>query len=137
MCALNASSTDAAEWQTSHETPLSATLLSPESFCTGLPPGPLTMGKPGDLEALLERAGYRDIELVVTTATMDFESAEQYRDFLHDQSSSLKKALDEHSAEAGVRTWAAIEREAHRFARPDGSIHFENHVRCASATRAS
>ena len=93
-------------------------------------PGPLVLGNPGDLEALLERAGYREIELDVLTIAMEFESPAQYRAFLADQSSSLKKALAEHPEEARERTWAAIESETRRHARADGSLRFENQVRC-------
>jgi SAM-dependent methyltransferase len=94
-------------------------------------PGPLVLGKPGDLEALMERAGFREIELDVSTVAMEFESPAQYRAFLAEQSMSLKKALADHPKEARERTWAAIERETRRHARPDGSLRFENQVRCA------
>jgi ubiquinone/menaquinone biosynthesis C-methylase UbiE len=99
-------------------------------------PGPMSMGKPGVLEALLERNGWRDLEVAETTATMDFASTAQYREFLTDQSSSLRKAMADHPAEARERAWSAIEREVRSHAREDGSLHFENQVRCASAVHS-
>jgi len=94
-------------------------------------PGPLVLGKPGDLEALMQRAGFREIELDVSTVAMEFESPAEHRAFLADQSMSLKKALADHPEDARERTWAAIERETRRHARADGSLRFENQVRCA------
>jgi len=94
-------------------------------------PGPLVLGKPGDLEALMQRAGFREIELDVSTVAMEFESPAQHRAFLADQSMSLKKALADHPEDARERTWSAIERETRRHARADGSLRFENQVRCA------
>jgi SAM-dependent methyltransferase len=94
-------------------------------------PGPMVLGKPGDLEALLERAGFREIEVHVMTATMRFESPEQHRAFLEDQSGSLKKAMAEHTPEARERAWSAIARETQPYAQSDGSLRYENQVRCA------
>jgi len=95
-------------------------------------PGPLALGKPGDLEALLERAGFADLELEIVRVTMDFASPAEHREFLADQSSSLKKALAEHGEEARERTWRAIERETRASARADGSLCFVNEVRCVA-----
>jgi SAM-dependent methyltransferase len=95
-------------------------------------PGPFSMSKPGDLEALLAEAGFRDVSLEITNAPMEFDSAASYCEFARDMSASLRRALAEQPEEARARTWAAIEREASAHASAQGRIRFENRVHCAT-----
>lgn len=98
-------------------------------------PGPFALGKPGDLEALLERAGFSGISVEVMSATMDFDSPALYCEYVQDLSGSFRSALAGQTEEVRRRTLQAVEREARRHAGADGRIHFVNQVRCASAAR--
>jgi SAM-dependent methyltransferase len=98
-------------------------------------PGACALGKPGDLEALLERNGFRDLETSAMNVTFDFESPQEYRVFLSEQSSTVKRALGEQPDAVRERVWAAVERESQKYTRPDGSVCLVNRVRCASALR--
>jgi ubiquinone/menaquinone biosynthesis C-methylase UbiE len=100
-------------------------------------PGACALGKPGDLEALLERAGFRDLETSTIDVTFDFESAREYRDYISQQSGTVKRAMGEQPAGVRDRVWNAVERDASAHARPEGGVRFVNRVRCAGATRSS
>jgi SAM-dependent methyltransferase len=94
-------------------------------------PGPMSLGAPGALEALLARAGFEDVKVEPMSMTMEFESPMQLREYLYDVSASLRKALDDQTEDARARVWAAIEREMRRHATPSGRIRIENRALCA------
>lgn len=98
-------------------------------------PGPLTMGKPGQLESALERAGFQAIESESMTLTMTFATADEYVEFLKNTSSTLKRALAGRKKSVQDKVWREIARDAQSFAGKDGKIRFENQVRCAAGQR--
>ena len=96
-------------------------------------PGPLCMGRVGELEAALTSAGFRGIEVEEHEVVLRFESSAEYVQFVQDISATLRRMLEEGSAEVRERTWSAIGREAERWAVSGGGLVFVNRVRVASA----
>ena len=93
-------------------------------------PGPLSMGEPGLLEAVMNGAGFRDLVTETVEVVFDFASPAEYADLLDDMSASLRRALEDKPAEVRARVRSGIERaaEAHRSA--DGRVKLVNETRC-------
>jgi hypothetical protein len=94
-------------------------------------PGPLRMGRSGELEAALAQAGFAEIGSERVAETMEFASAGEYAAFTRDLSTSLARALAGRPAEIVERTWGAVEQAARAFELPGGRVRFANQVWCA------
>jgi SAM-dependent methyltransferase len=95
-------------------------------------PGPLSMGKPGIVEAVLSAAGFRDVKVETVNVIFDYASPAEYADTLDDMSASLRRALEGKPADVRAKVRAEIERAIGAFRTPDGRVRIVNEVRCAS-----
>ena len=97
-------------------------------------PGPLAMGKPGILEAVMSGAGFRDVTAESVDVVYDHESPAEYVLMLDDMSASLRRALQEKPEEVRAKVRKAIERAVEPFRTPDGRVRLVNEVRCVRGT---
>jgi ubiquinone/menaquinone biosynthesis C-methylase UbiE len=98
-------------------------------------PGPFSLCDEGRLEAVLEQAGFRDVEETLERVSFEFASAEEYVAFLADLSSTLRKTLAERTEADRSRVWNAVASEARAHARADGRVVLTNSVRCVRGSR--
>lgn len=98
-------------------------------------PGPLKLGRPGQLAELLREAGFERVEEERFETVLAFASPSEYSAFLQDLSATLRRALAEHPVEARERVWRGVEREAEAWRDPSGRIVFRNEVRLARGVR--
>ncbi len=131
----------AAVWGEAERVPFIAIPIAIAQREAGLPtpppgtPGPLALGKPGQLEQVMLEAGLRDPRSESITVTLEFASPREYTGFLKDLSGSLKRALEEQPEPVRERVWKAVEREAKRHRGAGGHVRLENEVRLVSAAR--
>lgn len=96
-------------------------------------PGPLRMGRAGDLESALAAAGYGDVRGEAFEVRMRFASAREYVEYTREVSTTLRRTLEQ--KEAGLReaVWRELERRAAGFADASGRVEFVNRAWCAGA----
>jgi SAM-dependent methyltransferase len=95
-------------------------------------PGPLSMGKKGQLEALLTASGFEDLRSETMSVVFPFASPREYADFLFDLSSILRRALEVQPVEVRARVRLAIESAVERHRDASGRVRLENDVHCVS-----
>jgi len=98
-------------------------------------PGPLRMGREGQLEQCLTAAGFEIAESRVVPVTMTFDSPAHFVEFQRDMSSTLKRALSTQPVAEQERVWQILAREVEPFVCRDGRVRFENRCRLAVAIR--
>ena len=98
-------------------------------------PGPLRLGDPDELTAILVEAGFEAVAVERQDVTMDFATAADYARFVSEVSGCASRTLGALPAGERARVLAAIERAARPFARADGRVVFENRSLCAVARR--
>jgi len=97
-------------------------------------PGPLSMGKPGALEAVVSGAGFRDVSTEIVSVDFEFASPSEYADMLLDMSYSLRRALEEKPPEVRTKVRQGIERAVEAFRTPEGRVRLVNETRCVRGT---
>lgn len=98
-------------------------------------PGPLKLGRAGQLAELLSAAGFESVEEERVETVLTYANTGEYVAFLQDLSATLRQTLAKHPPEARARVWSGVEREAERFRAADGRIVFRNEVRIAHGVR--
>jgi SAM-dependent methyltransferase len=107
----------------------------------GAPPSPfepgslLSLGQPGLLAALLEQAGFSQVDVRAVSAPMRLPSCHHYIDFVRTAGLPIMAILAPLPAAAQRAAWADIERQLDRFAGIDGWTG-PNELLLASATVA-
>lgn len=95
-------------------------------------PGPLRMGREGELHQALSSAGFQEIHVERQRVLMEFESAEQFTRFQLELSSPMRAHLQRVPTDR-ERYLAALRSRVQPYARPDGSLAFENWAYAAAA----
>ncbi|HWM85498.1 MAG TPA: class I SAM-dependent methyltransferase [Kofleriaceae bacterium] len=83
-------------------------------------PGPFSLGGPGVLEAVLQEAGFRDIESRTVAAPLRLPSAAECLRFERESFGALHQMLGGLDAAAVAAAWDEIGRELTRFEGPAG-----------------
>jgi SAM-dependent methyltransferase len=83
-------------------------------------PGPFSLGGEGALEALLESAGFRDIEVRRIAAPLQMESAAECLRFEQESFGALHQMLAGLDQAERDAAWGEIEQALRRFETPDG-----------------
>lgn len=96
-------------------------------------PGPLRMGRAGELEAALAQAGFVEVRCEAVEVVMEFASAREFTEFTRDVSTTLRRTLDGKSADVREAAWRELERRAGGFAVAGGRVRFVNRAWCAGA----
>lgn len=126
-------------WGTGREVPFISVAGMVAEEIGGVPkpppgtPGPLRMGREGELETALAAAGFKDVRCEAFEVLMSFASPQEYVEYTRDASTSLRKALEEKPASAREAVWRELERRAADFAEASGKVKFVNRTWCASA----
>lgn len=93
-------------------------------------PGPLRMGRAGELEEALEAAGFGEVRGEPVEVVMSFASAREFVEFTREVSTSLRTKLEERPVEQRERVWVELERRAVGFADARGEVRFVNRTWC-------
>lgn len=96
-------------------------------------PGPLRMGRAGELETALAAAGFRDVCCEPVEVVMSFESAAEYVGFTREVSTTLRKTLEEMSEGVREAVWRELGVRAAAYADETGRVKFVNRAWCAGA----
>jgi len=96
-------------------------------------PGPLRMGRAGELEAALAEAGFTDLSCEAVEVRMEFASAAEFVDFTREVSTTLRRALEECSPAVRDAVWEELGLRAGKFADASGRVTFANRTWCAGA----
>jgi hypothetical protein len=96
-------------------------------------PGPLRMGRAGELEAALAEAGFTDVSCEAVEVRMEFESPAQYVVFTREVSTTLRGNLEQTSAAIRDAVWKELGVRAGKFADASGRVVFVNRTWCAGA----
>jgi SAM-dependent methyltransferase len=97
-------------------------------------PGPLRLGRPGQLVDVLRAAGFVDVTEVTRRVEPRFASVADAARFYCEGSGSVRRALGGHGAEARARFVAGFERALTAYRRDDGSVVMPSTVRIASGS---
>lgn len=126
-------------WGTGREVPFISVAGMVAEEIGGVPkpppgtPGPLRMGREGELEAALVAAGFKDVRCEAVEVVMSFASPKEYVEYTREVSTSLRKALEEKDESAREAVWRELERRAAEFVDASGTVRFANRTWCASA----
>lgn len=85
-------------------------------------PGPFSLGKPEVLKALLESAGYSDVEVEVVQAPLRLPSAKECLQFEKESFGALHQMLGGLSAAAQEDVWGEIELALQAFETDAGFV---------------
>jgi enediyne biosynthesis protein CalE5 len=96
-------------------------------------PGPLRMGRPGELEEALAAAGFTDVRCEEVEVVMSFASPREFADFTREVSTVLRRKLEDRPADVRERVWSEIEKRTGAFANAQGAVQFKNRTWCAGA----
>lgn len=107
--------------------PCVAILVSTALKHAGLPPrdpyqpgGLLSLGKPGLIDALFERAGFSRVATTKVMAPFRLPSVQHYLDFVRTSASPIVQILGRLDDAAKAAAWAEIEEKLAAFNTPDG-----------------
>ncbi len=126
-------------WCTGKEVPFIALAGAVAEEVGGIPkpppgtPGPLRMGRAGELEEALAAAGFKDVHCEAVEVRMEFASAAEFVDFTREVSTTLRGALEQRSAEVRDSVWRELGLRAAKFADSSGRVRFDNRAWCAGA----
>jgi SAM-dependent methyltransferase len=96
-------------------------------------PGPLRMGRAGELEAALTAAGFTYVHREEVEVRMQFASAAEYVDFTREVSTTLRRTLEGSSAAVRDAVWKELGARAAKHADSSGRVLFVNRAWCAGA----
>jgi SAM-dependent methyltransferase len=126
-------------WCTGKEVPFIAIAGAVAEEVGGIPkpppgtPGPLRMGRAGELEESLEAAGFTDVRCEPVEVRMEFASAAQFVDFTREVSTTLRKTLEDRTPEVREAVWKELGVRAAKYADSTGRVRFDNRAWCAGA----
>jgi hypothetical protein len=84
------------------------------------PGGLMSLGQPGLIDGLFERAGFRQVATTAIEAPFRLPTPTYYLDFVCASASSIQQILSRLDAAAQDGAWADIEARLHAFDTPDG-----------------
>ncbi len=96
-------------------------------------PGPLRMGRAGELESALAAAGFGEVRCEPVDVVMSYASAREFVEFTCDVSTTLRTTLEEKGAKVRDAVWSELERRAQPYADASGRVRFVNRTWCAAA----
>jgi SAM-dependent methyltransferase len=126
-------------WGTGKEVPFIALAGAVAEEIGGVPkpppgaPGPLRMGRAGELEAALAAAGFADAQCEAVEVVMQFASAAEFVEFTREVSTTLRRTLEGSSAAIRDAVWKELGLRAASFADSSGRVRFVNRAWCAGA----
>jgi SAM-dependent methyltransferase len=95
----------------------------------GLPPrdpfqpgGLFSLGRPGDIDALCARAGFREIATTVVDAPFRLPSARHYLEFIRTSASPVRQILSSLDSGTADAAWAEMEQRLRTFDTGDGWV---------------
>jgi ubiquinone/menaquinone biosynthesis C-methylase UbiE len=107
--------------------PCVAILMKTALQHSGLPPrdpsqpgGLLSLGQPGRIDGLFERAGFRQVATTAIDAPFRLPSARHYLDFVKASASPIQQILSGLDPAAQEAAWNDMETRLHAFDTPDG-----------------
>jgi len=102
--------------------PCITTLMSTALRHAGVPPrdpyqpgGLLSLGKPGLIDELFKRAGFKDVATTRVDAPFRLPSARDYMEFIRSSASPVQQILGRLDASAANAAWAEMEERLKRF----------------------
>jgi SAM-dependent methyltransferase len=126
-------------WCTGKDVPFIALAGAVAEEIAGIPkpppgtPGPLRMGRAGELEAALAAAGFGDVHCEAVEVRMEFASAAQFVDFTREVSTTLRRVLEDKGADVREAVWKELGARAAKYADSSGRVSFKNLAWCAGA----
>jgi hypothetical protein len=124
-------------WGEAADTPFCALVpaVAQKSFDLPPPPpdqpGPLRLGAPGALAAVLRAAGFRDVVETTTRVDPGFASPAESLRFYSDVSMQLRRLLDERTPDERRRFERDLLAEIEKRRASDGSVRLPSSVRIA------
>jgi hypothetical protein len=88
-------------------------------------PGPLSRPTPEAIGGLLEGGGFTDVVVEELELEMEWESAEEFTQFVKEIAPPVSNLLKPHPEEVQEETWAAITEAVREYAE-DGAIRMRN-----------
>lgn len=98
-------------------------------------PGIHALADPARLAALVEGAGFHDVETDTVTSFFETETPEQFTQFLRDVAPPITRLVEGQPLEAQERVWAKVTQTWHRFLAADGHVRTENQAIVVSGER--
>ena len=95
-------------------------------------PGPLSRPTPEALGGLLEAGGFSDVEAEQAEVTFEWESPEEFTDFIREIAPPITAMIAPHPPEVQSETWAAITEAMKEGAAADGAVRLSNLVLLAA-----
>jgi SAM-dependent methyltransferase len=95
-------------------------------------PGPLSRPTPEALGALLEAAGFSDVEVEEAEVSFEWQSAEEFTAFMKEIAPPISAMIAPHPREVQDETWAAITEAIREKAGDDGAVRLTNLVLLAA-----
>ena len=89
-------------------------------------PGPLSRPTPEALGHLLEAAGFSDVEVEESEATMEWRSPEEFTTFVQEIAPPITAMIAPHPQEMQDQAWAAITEAVRELAASTGAVRFSN-----------
>ncbi len=89
-------------------------------------PGIFSLGAPGELEATLQTAGFRDVTPVHQELVFELDSPEQYCEWLSDLTPPIRAMLVDRPPEQIEDFWSAVKERATAFVNEDGTFAIPN-----------
>lgn len=96
-------------------------------------PGPLRMGRAGELEEALAAAGFTEVSCEPVEVRMEFASVAEFVQFTCEVSTTMRRALEERGAEVRDAVWKELGLRAAKYADESGCAVFVNKAWCAGA----
>jgi len=126
-------------WGTGKEVPLIALPGAVAEEVAGVPkpppgtPGPLRMGRAGDLEEALAAAGFGDVHCESVEVRMQFASPAEFVDYTRELSTMLRERLEGCTPEVREAVWKELGLRAAKLADSSGRVRLDNRAWCAGA----
>jgi len=126
-------------WGTGKEVPFIALPGAVAEEVGGIPkpppgtPGPLRMGRAGELEEALAAAGFTDVHCESVEVRMEFASVAEFVDFTREVSTTLRAMLEQRGADVREAVWKELGARTAKFADSSGRVRFDNRAWCAGA----
>jgi len=126
-------------WGTGKEVPFIALAGAVAEDVGGIPkpppgsPGPLRMGRAGELEEALVAAGFTQVACEPVEVRMQFTSVAQFVDFTREVSTTLRGMLEQRGEEVRDAVWKELAARSAKYADSSGQVCFVNRTWCAGA----
>jgi SAM-dependent methyltransferase len=85
-------------------------------------PGPLSRPTPEAIGGLLEGGGFADVQVEEVDVSFEWESPEEFRDFIHEIAPPINALIDPHPEDVRERAWNAITEAVREQATGDDGV---------------